>query len=153
MIFQGRKQGGGIRFGEMERDALIAHGTSFLLQDRLMNCSDYSTAWVCRTCGSIISLGYDEVSLGIKVEAGFSGTKGPSGEYCRICRVENAGQRSSDDTLPQPQTHVTLSYPKQSVVEKYRERGDLDVIAVPFVFRYLCAELASMGIAVTLEVR
>src|ERR1700735_2830768 len=56
---QGRKRGGGIRFGEMERDALLAHGTSFLLQDRLMNCSDYSTAWVCRTCGSIISLGYD----------------------------------------------------------------------------------------------
>jgi len=24
----------------MERDALLAHGTSFLLQDRLMNCSD-----------------------------------------------------------------------------------------------------------------
>jgi len=37
---QGRKLGGGIRLGEMERDSLLAHGVSFLLQDRLMHCSD-----------------------------------------------------------------------------------------------------------------
>lgn len=52
---KGRKMGGGIRFGEMERDSLLAHGTSFLLSDRLMHCSDYHTAHVCRLCGSLTS--------------------------------------------------------------------------------------------------
>uniref|UniRef100_A0A6Q2WY42 DNA-directed RNA polymerase subunit beta n=1 Tax=Esox lucius TaxID=8010 RepID=A0A6Q2WY42_ESOLU len=51
----GRNIQGGIRFGEMERDALLAHGTSFLLQDRLFNCSDRSTAQVCVDCGSLLS--------------------------------------------------------------------------------------------------
>lgn len=53
---KGRKKGGGIRVGEMERDALLAHGTAFLLQDRLLNCSDYSKSWICRDCGSFLAV-------------------------------------------------------------------------------------------------
>ncbi|TKS85282.1 DNA-directed RNA polymerase I subunit RPA2 [Collichthys lucidus] len=51
----GRNIQGGIRFGEMERDALLAHGSSFLLHDRLFNCSDRSVAQVCVDCGSLLS--------------------------------------------------------------------------------------------------
>jgi DNA-directed RNA polymerase I subunit RPA2 len=52
---KGRKLGGGIRLGEMERDSLLAHGASFMLHDRLMNCSDAHKAFVCAACGSVIS--------------------------------------------------------------------------------------------------
>ncbi|XP_052246155.1 DNA-directed RNA polymerase I subunit RPA2-like [Dreissena polymorpha] len=53
---KGRKKHGGVRFGEMERDALIAHGSSFLLQDRLFNCSDKTMAPVCIKCGNLLSI-------------------------------------------------------------------------------------------------
>ncbi|XP_053239407.1 DNA-directed RNA polymerase I subunit RPA2 isoform X1 [Podarcis raffonei] len=51
----GRNVQGGIRFGEMERDALLAHGASFLLHDRLFHCSDRSVTHVCIECGSLLS--------------------------------------------------------------------------------------------------
>ena len=164
-VLQGRKRAGGIRFGEMERDALIAHGTAFLLQDRLMNCSDYSTAWVCRTCGSLISLGYDDVSLGEMV-IGSSGTlkpTGPGGEYCRACRAAaeeedmRARQALANGNVGAPNVNghadVRVQIPSQHVLGPASKGGDMDVVAVPYVFRYLCAELASMGIKVSLEVQ
>lgn len=145
----------------MERDALIAHGTSFLLQDRLMNCSDYSTAWVCRTCGSIISLGYDDISLGEISATGTMRAAGPGGEYCRVCRAaaEEEGEQArralatgqNPDKGPGPE--VAVAIPTAHVFGSSRKGGNMDVVAVPYVFRYLCAELAAMGIAVALEVR
>ena len=51
----GRKVHGGIRLGEMERDALLAHGTSFLVQERLLHCSDESRTLVCSRCGSLLT--------------------------------------------------------------------------------------------------
>jgi len=51
---KGRKRGGGIRVGEMERDSLISHGVAFCLQDRLLLSSDCSDAVVCEGCGSML---------------------------------------------------------------------------------------------------
>lgn len=48
---EGRSRGGGMRIGEMERDALIAHGVSKYIKEKLMDTSDVYTTYVCDECG------------------------------------------------------------------------------------------------------
>lgn len=100
-----------------------------------MNCSDYSTAWVCRTCGSLISLGYEETIGDISGDS-------TGGEYCRICRGKDTHYKGDGVTVNVPGS-VKLSSGKGK---------DMDVIAVPYVFRYLCAEMAAMGIKISVAV-
>jgi len=80
---KGRAKGGGVRFGEMERDSMIAHGAAFLLNDRLFNCSDRSETSVCKSCGSILAPFRRQ---GTEVQGTLR-----SGNilYCPICDSEN----------------------------------------------------------------
>lgn len=127
-----------------------------------MNCSDYSTAWVCRACGSLVSLGYDAIGLGREVVGidedgrgggpGFSVKEewaaGPGGEYCRVCRAQ-AEAESQGRSTPKGELGATLQL--ERTAGGVENRGaDLDVVAVPFVFRLLVAELSAMGIQVTI---
>jgi DNA-directed RNA polymerase I subunit RPA2 len=111
---KGRKVGGGIRVGEMERDSILGHGAAFMLNDRLFQSSDFSTCYCCQTCGSL---------LGII-------QKRDGAPTCYLC--DNA---------------------KDVEARGGKKIGVVLTLAIPFVFRYLIAELAALSIKLTLNIK
>ncbi|MBA0604232.1 hypothetical protein Godav_016904 [Gossypium davidsonii] len=71
-----RKRYGGIKFGEMERDCLIAHGASANLHERLFTLSDCSQMHVCQNCKNAANVIERTVAAGRKIR----------GPYCRVCQ-------------------------------------------------------------------
>ena len=118
---KGRKVGGGIRFGEMERDSLLAHGAAYLLHDRLHYCSDYHVVDVCRNCGSMLSL---------------LNTPNPSDRVLGARGVVDVGMGTTDTNV---------------VCMRCMDAGQPERVAMPYVLKYLVAELAVMHVKVTLE--
>eukprot|EP00127_Corallochytrium_limacisporum_P003379 Clim_evm7s149 gene=Clim_evmTU7s149 len=106
---KGRKRAGGIRFGEMERDSLLSHGTAFLLQDRLLNCSDLCEVFLCRGCGSIVSPTIQSASLVART---------------RFVKCSNCNSSKN---------MVTIN--------------------MPYVFRYLAAELLACNIKLQIDLK
>ena len=52
---EGRSRDGGLRFGEMEKDAMVSHGASRFTRGRMYDASDKYSVFVCKKCGLIAS--------------------------------------------------------------------------------------------------
>jgi DNA-directed RNA polymerase I subunit RPA2 len=134
---KGRKRGGGIRVGEMERDSLLAHGCAFLLQDRLLNCSDYTQSWICRGCGLFTSVQPAVNPMHIR---GKPSPKGIVQMRCRRCAKPATGLESKSVIW------------EDGKGNKYVGGEDTTVVAIPYVLKYLDVELAAMGIGMKFTV-
>ncbi|KAI6658654.1 DNA-directed RNA polymerase I subunit RPA2 [Oopsacas minuta] len=126
---QGRKRAGGMRFGEMERDCLLSHGASFLLKDRLLNCSDKAYFYVCLQCGNLISSMYNHLRIYFE--------DSPIYTY-HLLHIDLDNYSSN--------------YKYDWLCNVCGEFGYSKLVVLPFVFRLLIFEMASMRIKLSLKV-
>ena len=128
---KGRKNQGGIRFGEMERDGLLAHGVSYCLNDRLFKSSDYSEGYICKKCGELLAVlnkidkaSIKEIVLKEDLELLYKLDK----------KLENLHLKSNN---------VYCLNCKSS--------ANCVKVSIPFVLRYLTNELAGMNIKLSFK--
>ena len=66
-VVKGRKRGGGMRFGEMERDNFIGHSAPYLLREIFCYSSDPYPAILCESCGALAAINMQTKSGKCKV--------------------------------------------------------------------------------------
>ena len=52
---EGRSRDGGLRFGEMEKDAMVSHGAAKFTRGRMYDASDKYSVYICKRCGLVAS--------------------------------------------------------------------------------------------------
>jgi hypothetical protein len=57
---EGRRKGGGLRIGEMERDTVLSHGISNFIKESMMERSDKFCWCVCKRCGTLVAFNMKE---------------------------------------------------------------------------------------------
>lgn len=123
---EGRSREGGLRCGEMEKDAIVAHGAAHVLQDRMCLQSDAFETIVCSNCGYI-------AEHRSKINQ----------QYDYIVRGGGGGGDDDDDN----KIHDNSDVNSQSDVLGYCRYCDssdyIRNITIPYAFKLLIQELGS----------
>jgi len=67
---EGRRQGGGLRFGPMEAECVIAHSAAEILRERTLTAADPFDCYICASCGFVAD-GNIDINY----------------YFCRVCRT------------------------------------------------------------------
>ena len=126
----GRAKGGGLRLGEMERDALLSHGIWGFLKESYVEKSDKFMIQVSKTTGEITisnpekNLFYDSIKDGI------------------------TSYQVDDDT-----SYNNITNDKIKGVNLYNQKTvDFVNLIVPYTFKLLIQEMQGLGMSVKLDV-
>ena len=93
----GRGNEGGLRIGEMERDALSGHGISEFLQESFMKRSDETEFLICNGCGTVPIYNHEDKFY-----------------FCTLCDgpAAFAGSKANDLTLIPPNKRSSVTFSK-----------------------------------------
>ena len=151
---KGRKKGGGIRFGEMERDSLLAHGVAHMLHDRLFNSSDRSRCYACKTCGSVIApvqMSSHTKLSSVSAAAASTATTAAAAEFQAQHASHGASKFLAQNTLADS-LGVSATNSSTQYCTLCQSSAGIVTVEIPFVFRYLLAELSAMNVRISLDI-
>lgn len=112
---EGRAKQGGLRVGEMERDAFLAHGASMTLDDRSRVASDGHVAPVCTKCGQI---GETSVKFTLKGLVGTADSDGLGDDFSADMDIDD-GAGLEDQQINHAESCRICSGPIQRINTTY----------------------------------
>ena len=119
----GRRKGGGLRIGEMERDSLISHGLSQFIQESMTERSDKYEWAICKNCGTI---------------ANFNPSNNNKINFCSNCSNQNISivktpysfkllvQELEAMNIQVRLNTDTINFPLLDINDLYQDNDDLD---------------------------
>jgi DNA-directed RNA polymerase II subunit RPB2 len=141
---EGRRQHGGIRFGEMEKDNLIDHATPAILDDRMNAQSDAHFFFMHRRCGLLVDPPKSKINklhktLGMmRASLDHGNSNGQQAAAASVAAPSSAASSAASAS--------TARDPNKPWCRTCKTSDDIHVIRIPYALKLLFQELRASHI-------